>query len=101
MTTGEDISRPPQRGRGKTELPTIIQAPFCLHFDGLHCDGLNWVCLLFFNIFPRALTNLEIESFVDQEQSRLSKEHARQELKKACDKESQEKTIKRELKRSD
>ena len=47
------------------------------------------------------MTNLEIESFVNQEQSRLSKEHTRQELEKTHDKESQKNTIKRKLEGSD
>ena len=47
------------------------------------------------------MTNLEIESFVNQEQSKISKEHIRQELEKAYDKETQENTIKRKLEESD
>ena len=47
------------------------------------------------------MTNLEIESFVNQEQSKLSKEHTGQELKEVYAKEPHENTIKRKLEGSD
>ena len=47
------------------------------------------------------MTNLEIESFVNQEQSKLSKEHTGQELKEVYAKEPQENTMKRKLGRGD
>ena len=43
------------------------------------------------------MTNPKTESFINQEQSRLSKDHTSQELEKAYDKASQENTIKRKL----